>query len=98
MRQSLVSGREPFPHGRLDDFSSLVSFLRRRGVSDCPAAGRPTSKPGLASGGWQAAVVFDLGDAGEALDQLEAVGCADRDFRVVGDSAFEIRWRWPSHL
>jgi len=97
MGQALVRGREPFPHGRLDDYSALVSSLRRRGVPDCTQVGRPTSKPGLASGGWQAALVFDLGDAAEALDQLEATGCADRDFRVVGDSAFEIRWRWPSH-
>jgi hypothetical protein len=98
MKQTLVSSREPFPHGRLDDFSALVAFLRRRGNSSYPSAGRPDPKPGLVSGGWQASVVSGLGDAGEALDQLEAAGCPDRDFRVVGDSAFEIRWRWPSDL
>ena len=98
MRENLVTGREPFPHGRLDDFSCLVSYVRRRGVSACPAAGRPASKSGLASGGWQAALVFGLGDAEAALDQLEAAGCADRDFRVLGHSAFEIRWRWRCDL
>ncbi len=98
MRENLVSGREPFPHGRLDDFSSLVTYLRRGDVSTWPESGRPASKPGLASGGWQAALVIGLGDAEAALDQLEAAGCADRDFRVLGHSAFEIRWRWPSDL
>jgi len=42
---------------------------------------------------WQAVVVPSLSEAQELLDLLEARGVTEREFSVLGESEFEVRWR-----
>jgi hypothetical protein len=42
---------------------------------------------------WQAVVVPSISAAQELLDLLEARGVSEREFSVLGESKFEVRWR-----
>jgi hypothetical protein len=48
--------------------------------------------PSLESG-WRSAALSSLSDASELLDRLEACGFREREFAVLGESSFEVRWR-----
>ena len=42
---------------------------------------------------WQSAVVTSVSAASDLLDELESLGVRRREFSVVGQSLFEVRWR-----
>jgi hypothetical protein len=55
------------------------------------ARAEPEARDGVR--GWRSAVVASVGDASDLLDQLEACGVREREFGVLGESKFEVRWR-----
>ncbi len=64
-------------------------------------AARPQARPapgnllpkGEAGRAWQSAVVAGVADAAELLDRLQASGSRQREFHLLGESTFEVRWR-----
>jgi hypothetical protein len=66
-----------------------VSDKQRPGWAS-PVAERASS---CVAAGWRSASVSSVSDASELLDRLEACGFREREFGVLGESSFEVRWR-----
>jgi hypothetical protein len=91
MRPAHVSFCPWFSLARLRTaFSARVRFGRRSRGSDCP---KPRSQVLTSGADWHSAIVPELRAAEELLDRLEASGFAEREFKILGDSTFEVRWR-----
>ncbi len=77
-----VAVAEPAPLSA-DDTQRLPMIPPPPAVSDEPT---PPAE-------WQVATVSTLSEAEDLLDLLEARGFADREFFVMGNSTFAVRWR-----
>lgn len=69
--------------GRARDFSPL------RGTPPLASKHRLSGR----SGAWRSAVVTSLSAASDLLDELESLGVRRREFSILGESLYEIRWR-----
>lgn len=60
----------------------------------CFALGFATRrKPAVPPGPWQSTILPTMREAEELLDYLEARGYVEREFHLLGQTTFEVRWR-----